>query len=74
MVLLYEFVKTKDFILAFILMSCRLEILKSILKLEKSHLFFSRTNRPQPTLFPLGYFETKTITYKSRDNVDVPIT
>jgi prolyl oligopeptidase len=36
--------------------------------------FFSLTNPPKPTLFPLNYFETKSITYKSRDGVDVPIT
>ncbi|MBL7886228.1 MAG: S9 family peptidase [Flavobacterium sp.] len=29
---------------------------------------------PKPTIFPLDYFETKIITYKSRDNKDVPIT
>jgi prolyl oligopeptidase len=40
----------------------------------KEQPFFSETNRPKPTLFPLDYFTTKTITYKSRDNVDVPIT
>ena len=28
----------------------------------------------EPTLFPFDYFETKTITYKSRDNEDIPIT
>ncbi|WP_395073983.1 prolyl oligopeptidase family serine peptidase [Flavobacterium sp.] len=36
--------------------------------------FYSVTNPPKPTLFPLNYFETKSITYKSRDNVDIPIT
>ncbi|AWI25043.1 prolyl oligopeptidase family serine peptidase [Flavobacterium pallidum] len=30
--------------------------------------------RPKVLLFPLDYFITKNITYKSRDNVDVPIT
>lgn len=35
--------------------------------------FYSLTNKPKPTLFPTNYFETKTITYKSRDNVDIPI-
>lgn len=29
---------------------------------------------PKPTIFPLDYFETKIITYKSRDNKDIPIT
>ena len=40
----------------------------------KSDPFFTLTNPPKPTLFPLNYFETKIITYKTRDNVDVPIT
>jgi prolyl oligopeptidase len=30
--------------------------------------------KPMPTLFPLDYFITKKITYKSRDNKDIPIT
>lgn len=30
--------------------------------------------RAKATIFPLDYFETKNITYKSRDNKDVPIT
>lgn len=36
--------------------------------------FFTNYSRPKPTLFPLDYFETKTITYKSRDNKDIPMT
>lgn len=40
----------------------------------KSRPFFSLTNPPSPLLFPLTHFETKTITYKSRDNNDIPIT
>jgi prolyl oligopeptidase len=36
--------------------------------------FYSITNPPKPTLFPLNYFETKSIIYKSRDNVDIPVT
>ncbi len=39
-----------------------------------SEPFFSLTNPPKPTLFPTNYFTTKCITYKSRDNIDVPIT
>lgn len=40
----------------------------------KEQSIYSRNNPPKSSLFPLDYFETKTITYKSRDNVDVPIT
>jgi len=36
--------------------------------------YFTDYTPPKPTLFPLDYFETKTITYKSRDNKDIPIT
>jgi len=39
-----------------------------------SDIFFSRYNKAKPTLFPFDYFETKNITYKSRDGEDVPIT
>lgn len=35
---------------------------------------YSYTNRPKSTLFPQNYFESKTITYSSRDNADIPIT
>jgi len=35
--------------------------------------FYSASNRPKPTLFPLNHFEIITTTYKSRDNVDIPI-
>jgi prolyl oligopeptidase len=36
--------------------------------------FYSLTNPPKPTLFPLNYFETKMVTYKNRDSIDIPIT
>ena len=36
--------------------------------------YYTEYTPPKPTLFPLDYFETKTITYKSRDNKDIPIT
>lgn len=36
--------------------------------------FYSSNNIAKATLFPLNYFETKTISYKSRDNVDIPMT
>lgn len=40
----------------------------------KSNPFFTEYLPPKPTLFPLDYFETKTLTCKSRDNQDVPVT
>lgn len=36
--------------------------------------FYTNASPPKTTLFPLDYFETKTITYKSRDGKDIPIT
>ena len=36
--------------------------------------FYNDFIRPLPTIFPLNYFITKKITFKSRDNKDVPIT
>jgi prolyl oligopeptidase len=36
--------------------------------------FHTEYIRIKPSLFPSSYFETKTITFKSRDNKDVPIT
>lgn len=40
----------------------------------ESKVYFNDFIRPKPTLFPFDYFETKNITYKSRDGKDVPIT
>lgn len=34
---------------------------------------FTTINRQKPTVFPLDYFETKCITYKNRDNIEIPI-
>lgn len=36
--------------------------------------YYNTYLRARPTIFPIDYFETKNITYKSRDNKDVPIT
>lgn len=37
-------------------------------------LFFNNYIKAKPTIFPVGYFEVKNITFKSRDSKDVPIT
>ena len=39
-----------------------------------TNVYYNYFNQPKPNLFPFDHFETKTITYKSRDNKDVPIT
>ncbi|MFD2908733.1 prolyl oligopeptidase family serine peptidase [Flavobacterium ardleyense] len=36
-------------------------------------IYFNDFIVPKPSLFPFNYFETKTITYKSRDNQQIPI-
>lgn len=40
----------------------------------ESNVYYNSYIRPKPTLFPFDYFETKNITYKSRDNKSIPIT
>lgn len=35
--------------------------------------FYNDFIKPKPTIFPLNYFETKSLTFKSRDGKDVPI-
>jgi len=40
----------------------------------ESNVYYNSYIRPKPTLFPFDYFETKNITYKSRDNKNIPIT
>ncbi|MFT3794568.1 prolyl oligopeptidase family serine peptidase [Flavobacterium sp.] len=40
----------------------------------EAHPFYTDFVPPKPTLFPLDYFETKILTYKSRDGKDIPIT
>lgn len=40
----------------------------------RSNPYFNDFLPPMPTLFPLDHFVTTAITYKSRDNEDVPIT
>ena len=40
----------------------------------ETNVYYNDYIRPKPTLFPFDHFETKTITYKSRDNKSVPIT
>lgn len=40
----------------------------------ESRVYYNDFIRPKPTIFPFDYFDYKTITYKSRDNKDVPIT
>lgn len=66
--------KTKELFLTFY--SYTIPYLNYTLNIEtgRSNPYFNDFLPPEPTLFPFNHFETKIITYKSRDNVDVPIT
>jgi prolyl oligopeptidase len=66
--------ETKDFYFGVYSYTMPFRNFKVNIETGKEQPFYSITNPPKPTLFPLNYFETKTITYKSRDNVDIPIT
>ena len=66
--------ETKDFYFGVYSYTMPFRNFKANIETGKEQPFFSLTNPPKPTLFPLNYFETKTITYNSRDNVAVPIT
>lgn len=39
-----------------------------------TNVYYNDFIEPKPTLFPFDHFETKAITYKSRDRKDVPMT
>lgn len=39
-----------------------------------TNVYYNDFIQPKPSLFPFDHFETKTVTYKSRDGKDVPIT
>ncbi|MGC4041066.1 MAG: prolyl oligopeptidase family serine peptidase [Flavobacterium sp.] len=40
----------------------------------ESNVYFNQYIKAKPTIFPVGYFEIRNVTFKSRDNKDVPIT
>lgn len=66
--------KTKELYVSFY--SYTVSFLNYTLNIEtgRSHPYYNDFLPPKTTLFPLDHFETKSITYKSRDNQDVPIT
>jgi len=43
------------------------------LQTGEANPFYNDFIKPKPTIFPLNYFETKSLTFKSRDGKDVPI-
>lgn len=66
--------KTKELFVTFY--SYTIPYLNYTLNIEtgRSNPYFNDFLPPKPTLFPFNHFETKIITYKSRDNQDIPIT
>lgn len=66
--------KTKDLFVTFY--SNTISYLNYKLNIEtgETNVYYNDYIRPKPTLFPFDHFETKTITYKSRDNKDIPMT
>ena len=66
--------ETKDFYFGVHSYTIPFRNFKVNIETGKEQPFYSLTNPPKSSLFPLDYFETKILTFKSRDNVDVPIT
>ncbi len=66
--------KTKELFVTFY--SYTIPYLNYTLNIEtgRSNPYFNDFLPPKPTLFPFNHFETKILTYKSRDNQDIPIT
>lgn len=66
--------KTKELFVTFY--SYTIPYLNYTLNIEtgRSNPYFNDFLPPKPTLFPFNHFETKIITYKSRDGQDIPIT
>jgi prolyl oligopeptidase len=66
--------ETKDLFVTFNSIVIPFQNYRVNIETGKSDAYYSDYIRPKPTLFPFDYFETKVITFKSRDSVDVPIT
>ena len=66
--------ETEDLFVSFYSYVISYQNFKLNIKTGDINLYYNDFIIPKPTIFPLDYFETKVITYKSRDNKDVPIT
>ncbi|HLA55864.1 MAG TPA: prolyl oligopeptidase family serine peptidase [Flavobacterium sp.] len=66
--------ETKDLFVSFFSYVIPFQNYRVNLETGKSDVYYNDFIRPKPTVFPFDYFETKVITYKSRDNKDIPIT
>jgi len=65
---------TKDLFVSFSSYTISSQNFKLNIETGEVKTYFNDYIKPKVTLFPLDYFTTKTITYKSRDDKDVPIT
>lgn len=66
--------ETKDLFVSFYSYTTSFQNYKLNLETGNADPYFNDYIKPKPTVFPIDYFETKLITYKSRDNKDIPIT
>jgi prolyl oligopeptidase len=66
--------ETKDLYVTFFSRTIPNQNYKINLNTGEANPFFNDYLRPKETFFPLNYFETKAVYYKSRDGKDVPIT
>jgi prolyl oligopeptidase len=66
--------KTKNLFVTFYSYSISYINYKLNIETGETNVYYNDYITPKPTLFPFDYFETKTVTYKSRDNKSVPIT
>lgn len=66
--------ETQDLFVSFYSYVVSFQNFKLNIRTGDINLYYNDYIIPKPTIFPLDYFETKVITYKSRDNKDVPIT
>lgn len=66
--------ETEDLFVSFYSYVVSFQNFKLNIRTGDINLYYNDYIIPKPTIFPLDYFETKVITYKSRDNKDVPIT
>ncbi len=66
--------ETEDLFVSFYSYTISFQNFKLNIRTGDINLYYNDYILPKPTIFPLDYFETKVITFKSRDNKDVPIT
>lgn len=66
--------ETKDLFVTFFSQVISAQNFKLNIETGEVRHFYNDYIKPLPTIFPLNHFITKKITFKSRDNKDVPIT